>query len=574
MDNHDDKIVKLVGTKDLSIISTGLKLNNFIDLPLLFKKYNAKVYCAVLNSKMAKSMYNFMLCKEGINCDEIGFDIGEECYLTDKTKIVYSTYDVMIKLLLNNNFTFCNIIVLDELYHYSLEYEVFLYLWLHCYKECVLPKLVISLSSNYIPYLPVDISNSTYVINNNILNDDNIKYDDKNKMMDTDYIYKKIEKLHTDNRIGKDDISTWIVYLWDDISIDKIKNKLKELKDLDFLVWDNKLVYNQKGKRLIILSKHNINYIIPNVDGIIDSTIEVYKNISMVGGNNYITNSVSKSNAINRSYLKSGFIYRMCTKNYFNNLNKYIQTELDRVDLTDMFICLCKHNIDVYQLFKNRLNKKIIDRFMYPIREYDILDIKLFDYGLHLSVYNTIFLNRWITEKEDIFTGIVLSCILNLKHSIFNNITITDDLKGKDTMQIYMNICVNYFKEKTKPGNLNKYFDNLHKKIDNIFFTLSKYMNINKNDYFKNLNPDEINNEINKMKMLAKNIYKYNICEVVNGNIYLNKYTNTNYKLCMYKHPTYKEASNKIISLNSIVTLVKKGNKKRDKKNINFYINL
>lgn len=493
MERHEENIVKLVSGNDLSIISTGRKINNFITFPKLFKKYNAKVYCLHLCEKMTKNMYNYMLCQEGVKNCEIGYDIGSEKFITCDTKIVYATYKVVIDMFMKKKLNFCNIIILDELHHYSIYYEQLLYLWLNFYKDCTIPKLVLTLTTKYIPYIPsLDLSNSIYVIKDNF--NPPIEYEVNNSNNKAKEMLKKIFELHNDKKLGCDDMSTWIIYLWDNKSINYISNGLKQIKlDLDFTVWNNKLIYNQKGKRLLILTKENINFNVPHVDGIIDSMYEIYKTSSMIGGNNYIKRNTSKSNAEIRSYLQTdrGFIHRMCTKDEYKNLSNYTQTDLDKLNLTYMFLDLCNCNLDPYKIFETRLNKKVIDKYMYPIKNYDINTNKLFQYNLPLSLYNIIFLSNWIKEQNNdnkIYIGVVFACILDLKHSIFKSPPDKEYYKGMDTLELYSYMFFNWkirkdSRDKFLSNDINNIdkneFNRLVKKIDKTYEILKKNININ-----------------------------------------------------------------------------------------------
>lgn len=557
MEKHEQNIIKLISENDLSVICSGKKVNNFIDLPLLFKKYNAKIYCLQITTNMVKSMYSFMSSHKDIDNKHVGYDIGTECYITDETKIIYSTYEIVINLLMKQQFKFCNIILLDEIHHYSVYYETLLYLWLHFYDIVELPKLILSLTSSYIPYLPVDISDSTYVIND----DYHIIYEEYNN---NHSLFCKIQQLNNKYKLNSQDLSVWIVYLENDKKINVMKNQLKQLENIDYTVWNNKLIYNQKGRRLLVLSKETINFNISNVDGVIDSMSEVCKNASMVGGNDYIKKKISKSNSINRAFLKKGFVYRHCTKQEYDSLDIIIQSELERLDLTDIFINMIKHNCDPYKIFKPRLNKIIIDRYMDKLIKYDIPNDSVYNYDLPLSINNVIFISQLLKQEKYIYEGIIFACIMNIKHKMLD--IPNGKFDNKDTIEIYY---ISYCEYLQNPENsYSKTFLHFINTVNKTLEIVTKYY-----DFPITIKSDVSQNVIiEHMKEIAKYVYSDNICIKQTNNYYYNKKTKNVYELSKHNHPTNKESSNTIIALQSIVKIDKKTKKKIKK--INYYINL
>ena len=590
MEKHVNSIVNLVGTNDLSVLVSPVGSGKTTLLPKLFSDHNAIVYCIQPTEYAVTNIYDYLSKKHG---KLIGVELKNKKILHEKNKIIYCTCDIVLDKFLKKDFTFCNIIMIDDSHYYSLDYEFLIYLWIYYYSKIDLPKLFMSLSMDDIPYIPVDVSNSIYKIEDNkerlkIYHERNYKFSEKDKLIED--MAEEIIRLDKEKKV--DDYSTWLAYVWDIKYANKLLDLLKNEKFDVTLFRENSKIYNQKNKRIVIIMiDMNTSVTLNHVDGIIDSMLEIMLFKKLTGGDKKVFKNISRSTAIQRdgrtNRTKKGFCYRMCTEEFYRMLSKYTPSEMDRVDLTNLFITLYKFNLDPSDIFGLKLERQVIDYYSSLIEKYNLTNNKFIQDINGLDVLNKLFLYEWNKTKNSFFSGIVVASILNLKQPLcyYKNKQKKNYFDkhfkhlGTNILEIYCNIYIEFL----KVFNGGKYNIDYLKKFciekSYKFNTVKKFIDMIKTIYiyFKTKNYSvkiqlfNVSEVVENALSILKTIYSNNIC-VKNKMNYVNK-NKTVFSLNIYEHFSPEKPAENIIILHS-KTITDDENRNIGKNTIMYYINI
>jgi len=591
MNRYEKEITNLIYANDISVLVAPTGIGKTTQLPLLFAKYNAVVYCIQPTNYAVMNVYNYMRKNKSI-----GFMTDKITMVKKDNKIIYCTCDVVVKLLMEKKFDFCSIIMVDDSHYYSMDYELLLYLWLYFYTKTNLPKLFLSLSINDIPYIPIDISESNIVIKDEkereiMYHDKNYKYSQTQKLIED--CADIIIELNKKRPIEKNEFSSWIIYLWDTKSKHSLLRLLKDNEDFDIMLFNKtKTLYNQRGKRLLLfVTDMNTSVTLNHVDGIIDCMLEVnsFKNLS--GGNKNVLRNISKSTAIQRdgrtNRVKKGFTYRMCDDEFYSFLSKHSISEMDRVDLTQLFLKLYKYDLDPKEVFKSKLDSFTLNYYCDFIDTYELKTNKIFNLQLGLDAKHIIFISEWNKFKLPLFQGIVLAVLFNLKRPLFyysdkNKKTYFNEhfnKFGTSILEIYCNALLHFldefkslsydelkFKSYCKENSFN--YNEFKSMLDTLKSIKSK---LTINNYSVVVEKFDVDTVLDTMIPIIKDVYKDNFCHK-NGKNYINNERKV-YSLNIYEHYSSSQPSDTIIMFNSSM-VTDDENRNLGKKLITYYINL
>ena len=588
MEKYEHKIIPLIHNNDISVLVAPLGSGKTTVLPKMFTRYNAKVYCIQPNEAAVTNVFNYLRDDE----HKIGYELEDSADLNPDNKIIYCTCDIVVNKLMNKNFDFCSIIMIDDAHYYSIDYELLIYLWLHFYKINPIPKLFMSLSTDDIPYIPVELSGAKYIIpdkkyREKIYHSRNFKFNEKEQLIDD--MCETIIRLDKERRVNK--FSTWLVYVWDMKYAKKIL-KILEKQSFDITIFNSKgLIYNELNKRLIVLIIDvNTSITLNHVDGVIDCMLEVRKFKKLTGGNKYIFRNISKSTAMQRdgrtNRTKKGFSYRMCTEEFYNMLSKYTPCEMDSVDLTDMFIKLYRNKINPYDILSDKLDKLKLKYYSELIETYNLDTNVFYSKTRELDTLNNIFLMLWIKDYKELkpFEGVVIACILDLKQSLCYYPTknkktyFNEKFKhlGSNILEIYCRIYFKFLEEKDPKNDYRREIKDYCRKYSYNYNEFKKLVDkidrlsvvIDSENTGDNVN---ISILVDNAITIMKTVYDINIC-VKNRMNYISKYK-TVYSLNVYEHYSPQKPSDTIIMLDSIITTDDE-NRNMGKKMITYYVNL
>ena len=588
MEHYEHKLIPLIHSNDISVMVAPIGFGKTTVLPKMLTNYKAIVYCIQPNAFAVRNIYGYMASED----NSVGYELMNENELHCDNKIVYCTCDVVLERLMKDDCTFCSIIMIDDSHYYSIDYELLIYLWLYMYKTCEIPKLFMSLSINDIPYIPVDISNSKYIIPDKKVREKryhtrNYKFSEKDQLIDD--MAEVIHQLDAKHKVV--DFSTWLVYVWDMKYAKRLLGMLSG-KQFDVTIFNKNLIYNQMNKRLIvIIIDVNTSITLNHVDGVIDSMLEVRDFKNFTGGNKRIFRNISKSTAIQRdgrtNRTKKGFSYRMCTEDFYDMLSKYTPSEMDCADLTDMFLKLRRYELDTHAVLNTKLDKSTIDYYNSLIDDYNLLCNTFFDLNLPLNTLNVIFLHEWTKHELPTLQGIVVACLLDLRKPLCYYTTKLKKEKfaelfnhlGYTILEVYINIYTLFLKEfgdgtfeKTKLRTFClKHSFNLTA-VEQLINKINKIASVLRvHNYEVIIKPFNAAEAIDSAMPILKEVYRDNIC-VKNKLNYVSK-TQLVYSLNVYEHYCPQPPGKYIIVLDSVV-VTDNENRNTGRKMITYFISL
>lgn len=322
----------------------------------------------------------------------------------DDTNITYVSHDYMIKLLLTDQtISFCDVIILSELYPGTIKYYTIISLWLKAFElYATIPRLVVINSK---PYTDNLLPNTAKLeIKNPIV--PKFEYYGVPK----EDLYNEIIKLAYNYSKSKEIFNMIII----------ITNKDEFVSYLENNKFDNNIIFitdifryndvNHKNKKIILITTPNevaYNYL-PNTKYVIDSMLEIINKQIPSGGKRTIVKTISQKTAIQHEELinnpDKSLVVRMCAYNSFSKLFKDDLYNLENELMNDstIIINMLKNNISPESIFKN-INKNVIQKNINLIKKLALVNIpKLSNFInlLNLSVRNSAFLWYWIRGKR------------------------------------------------------------------------------------------------------------------------------------------------------------------------------
>jgi len=503
--NELNKVVKLVGTNNISCLVSPTGSGKSSVVPVEFVKNNAIVYCVQPTKNSVLSLYHYV--KNKYRSVKVGYILSDEKKnLNNDCKLVYCSpsyiKNFLIKNFNNKDINF-NILMLDEIHIGKIEYDIIVSLWVSMCKRFEVPRLFLSSAIINLNYIPVDLTNKILEIKKKSTTQ--IFYHDKffsikeqnNLFKDLKY---KILEFHSTHEIK--DYSTWIVFLNGKFEVDKFIRYFGENKDIN-IVSNNKLEekdYLIKGVRSIIVTTnvYESSSTLKYVDGIFDSMLEKISIISPTGNTKLLTKNISKSSAVQRAGRtgrdRKGFVYRMCTEDFYKTLSNFNISELNRTNLSILFLELFSRNINPIDLFSFRLDDERISQFISELENFNLIkDNKL----ISIETTNFIFKHRefginqimimkeWVDKEFPLFPLIVLFSFISTNTYIFKN-------SNESLVDTYLNLW-DKFAQEIKSINPSKHelsewcyennlnlngFEQLLKKIKEIYENLREYYKI------------------------------------------------------------------------------------------------
>mgnify|MGYP003385765473 CR=1 FL=1 len=516
----------------------------------------------------------------------------------DKTPVVYMTdghaeiilrdiIKYVLSLIKNKvkpnkiNVSFCDILMVDEAHSSTLNIETIMALWKYLYNIGVrVPKLLLASAT-----LNVNMTQfpnlQTHLI-------DIVSYPITIEYMKDEYPHlKKINsnELYEDlvNRdfLKSKEGDTWLVFCSGSNEVDKTCNLLKNKKDPHLVILpayaemnseerDKIFSKTPKNMRKIVVSTNvaETSVTIDNLSGVFDTLAEKITKTSDSGGIKLELVPISKSSANQRKgrtgRTRSGFCFRMCSENYYNNLKEQRDSEIDRIPLYNLIIKILNLGLNPITLFPNIQESKVNDSLILlnrlkMLKNNKVTELGNFASDLTLSIKNTAILYKWISKDYDIFPCLSAICLINSYSNgyFYYPKKNPDETKNeyKDLMEDFYDLYFKDYEHESDIGvllnlwfdflDLNRDYENVNygkilkfsnerklnnKNFSNFITSIKQTTNILKNKYEFNVNlfSFDIDEFLEKFQPILREVYSDSILEK-KGNKYIDEDNNTYY---------------------------------------------
>lgn len=398
----------------------------------LIKNGNAKIFSVHENQKTIKYLHSYIELRHSeINSQPLlyGDSKMKKCdlYFAD----FKSTSNVLLNNLNKRNVDFCSVLLINDFHFDSPEKSYFILLWLEIFKKSEKrPYLLITTDCYLIPELPFDLNKISVQELDKSEQDLEIMYHNDNYSPNSsdlmEAVSSVVQKLHKEYPVSDDEKSLWIVFYSGKKNISFLNRKLYDsLPDASIYSYTNiedfSKIY-QKGTRTIVtIDRMYEDNMFLETDGVIDSMVSEYTNEE---DKLFYKYSSKQSAEVKSSYLKKGFCYRMCTEEFFNELQKVQISSFGMTNLEKKVLELSDLRIDIENFFSPLVKKEKISSTLEKLRQYNNLtaDGKITSIGketknLNLKIINGSMLLDWIKKEEPAFPMIVFLVFSELNFS-------------------------------------------------------------------------------------------------------------------------------------------------------------
>lgn len=362
------------------------------------------------------------------------------------TQLVYCTTGHMRKIFLDlykcmgrrnihkDDLLFCDVIVLDEAHLKTLDQEIIIRIYnLLLSLGFTMPRLILCSATleidENIPYIEIKGRKEkiTFLYHN-------INYAPNDKSLYYDTVRVVLSKHRKTVIEEKGD--TWLIFCAGGTEVEQIYDSLYSddptleifrayaslsTEEISY-IFDPPKPYTRKI--IIATNIAETSITIENLTGIFDTLTEKVGETSTTGGLKLVLKHISKSSAKQRAGRTGrtcpGFVYRMCTQDFFHNFENQRVKEIHRVPLHTMMIELLSIGLHPKTLFTN------VDRFDQTIKLLENLKLIVnfnntpfvteagdFVSKMPLSVRGGTILYKWIhNEKNNIFPALCMVCMI------------------------------------------------------------------------------------------------------------------------------------------------------------------
>ena len=429
----------------------------------------------------------------------------------DDTKVVYCTAGHMRKIFLNLmeyfnqkenkiDLCFCDILMLDESHNGTLDLDIIMALW-KLARDCgaKIPKLLLTSATLDIKKTIFPNAN-TYVIKLDSF-PIKINYHTKNYEPDSKDIYKDLANVIIDNHIQNKNINGEILLVFCPGSgeVDSVCSNLLNVPNLIvtslYSSQNNReadiFEIPEPGIRKIIVSTNiaETSITINNLSGVYDTMVEKFIETSSSGGYKLKISNESKSSATQRAGRTGrtceGFVYRMCTEDFYNNLISQRPNEIDRIPLHNTIIELLNIGINPVELFESIALEKIkkseellLELNMITINPMATTNKGIFSCKFPLSIYASATLFEWLHYDYNIYVGICIVSLIDCFGQSYFYYPKKDILQSKKEYDILINKHYNSYFLKYNAENYIEVLINIFN--DLFLFVEGDLKNINK----------------------------------------------------------------------------------------------
>ena len=318
-------------------------LKKFLQNPVTLLKvnYEPEVYIKIPNFILEHGKATiFSVMDECSQCDNLN-------KLTKNKDLTYIDFQQIKDIILTNirekkeEIDFCSILIINDIHTLTLEKLVIVNLWKECYKiSSKRPYLIITTFSEYTPEFPFHLSKDACQIFGKETTK-TIEYHSSNFLNSPEITKSLLNLIIEKQRSTPLDSgeSTWLVFYCGkenlSRSLYKTIGKEANIYTSQSIRKLNKFQSNDKKRNIIILCDDYIPPTLMNtVNAVFDSMI--VKSEETV---NYSTKQISE---IRASYQTDGFVYRLCTEDYYKELPKVSRRVYEN-------ICLDKYYLEMFE---------------------------------------------------------------------------------------------------------------------------------------------------------------------------------------------------------------------------------
>lgn len=400
---------------------------------LLKVNYEPEVYVKIPNFILQNGRANiFSMVDECSQCDNLN-------KFTKNKNLTYLDFSQLKNIILENlrekreEINFCSILIINDIHTLTLEKLVIINLWKECYKiSSIRPYLIITTFSEYTPEFPFKLTRDAC----QVFGEDrklDIQYHDTNFSPNSSDIEESLCNIIIQKQreipVEKKN-STWLVFYCGKENLSKnLYQKIGKEANIYTTKSIKKLnkFYSDKKRNIIILCD---DYIPPtlmnNVDGIFDSMV-------MKSGEtmNYTTKQMSQ---IRASYQTDGFVYRLCTNDYYKEIPRITQRQYENTSIDKYYLEILKSSQNIENIFGTIISKTKIERDFKDLGKYGAVSgetvTKLGDFIIHLPLRtdNCSLLFSCYTSKLPVFPCLVACVLSELKQPLFFNTDREEDV--------------------------------------------------------------------------------------------------------------------------------------------------
>ncbi len=391
---------------------------------LLKIHYEPEVYTKIPNFilKHGKATI-FSMVDESSQCDNLN-------KLTKNKHLTYLDFHQLKDIILTNlrekrdEIDFCSILIINDIHTLTLEKLVIINLWKECYKiSSKRPYLIITTFSEYTPEFPFQLSRDACQVFGEDKKQD-IEYHDTNFSPNSSEIEESLSqtiiKKQREIPLEKGE-STWLVFYCGKENLSKnLYQKIGKEANIYTTKSIKKLnkFYSDKKRNIIILCNDYIPPTLMNdVDGVFDSmTVNFGENI------NYTTKQVSE---IRGSYQIDGFVYRLCTYDYYKELPRITQRKYENSSIDKYYLEILQSSQNIENIFGSIVSKTKIEKDIRYLEEHSAISGKtitrLGDFIIHLPLIteNCSLLFSCYSASIAIFPVLVACVFSEIKESLF-----------------------------------------------------------------------------------------------------------------------------------------------------------
>ena len=299
-----------------------------------------------------------------------------------KVKLYISDFESTRKILLENltkrTVDFCSVLLINDIHFDTPEKTFFILLWLEIFKRSdSRPFLLMTTDCYLIPEIPFELDKiSIQEAETEKKSDINIRYHNENYSPSSDEtvngIVEVTRKMHTDYPVSEEDKSLWLIFYAGKKNLSVLnRNLYDKIEDLSVYSYKNITDFSkvvQKGTRTVItIDSFYEDNIFLEPDGIIDGMVSEYQDEN----NKLFYKYSSKQSAeVKASYLKKGFCYRLCTEDFYQNLQKVELSSFSLANLEKYMLQISSREIPITPFFEPLVKREKISEITEKLKNF------------------------------------------------------------------------------------------------------------------------------------------------------------------------------------------------------------
>ena len=373
-----------------------------------------------------------------------------------------STKNILLANLKKTKVDFCDVLLINDFHFDAPEKSYFILLWLEIFKRSdSRPYLLITTDCYLIPEIPFDLEKISIQDLEHSKRDISVSYHDENyspnSMELTEAIVETTNNLNEKDKVGDFDTSLWLIFYPYKRNLSYLNKSLyQKLDKVNVYSYNNITDFSkilQKGTRTIItIDEMYEDNLFLDPDGVIDSMVSEYKDED---GRLFYKYSSKQAVETKCSYPKEGFCYRMCTEDFFQELQKVELSSFNLENLEKMMLEISEKEIKIEDFFSPLVKKEKINKTVQNLVELGSItvDHKITKHGkecknLNLKPINGCLLLQWMNDEEPIFPMIVFLVFSELNHPFIQFPSKNNDESRKDYDKRKESIIEIFYKEK------------------------------------------------------------------------------------------------------------------------------